>query len=138
MKIHHKRGFVRGVVFLTLGITVLLDIWAKGYHTRFGLVATLMFLLAAMDITRSFSKVSALEDSLADTDERDQYIIMKTARMALNILQSLNLGLTLLLMVLYSLTNSPMFLGAFILAAGYTVLSFIIILTANLYYEKHE
>ena len=97
-----------------------------------------MFLLAAMDITRSFSKVSALEDSLADTDERDQYIIMKTARMALNILQSLNLGLTLLLMVLYSLTNSPMFLGAFILAAGYTVLSFIIILAANLYYEKHE
>lgn len=138
MKIHHRRGFLRGVIFLTLGIAVLLDIWAKGYHTRFGLVATLMFLLAAMDITRSFCKVSALEDSLDTAGKREQYIVLKTARMALNILQSLNLGLTLLLILLYSLSNSPIFLGAFIFAAGYTVLSFVIILSANLYYEKQE
>lgn len=138
MKIYNKKGFMRGIVTLLLCVFGILATFIKGFSVKLTILLVILFLFSITDLSRSFSRSAALEDIVADTDERDKYILLKTSHKSLQILQAINFIITIFLMIIYSLTRNNVLLGAFILSSIYITICFIVTLITNIYYEKHE
>lgn len=138
MKIYNKKGFIRGLICLCTCIFGLGTLFLIKFSVKLTILSAIMFLFSITDLTRSFSKTSTLEDILADDDERDKYIVLKTSHMTLQILEGINYALTILFMVIYAVTKNNIFLVAFILTSAYITINLIVYLFTNIYYEKHE
>ena len=138
MKIYNKKGFISGIVWLSICLVGIFAMAVKGFSLKLTLWTLLLFLFSIASISRSFSKASSLEDLLADTDERDRYILLKTANKSLQIFGWINFAVTISLMIIYAITKNNYLLGAFILSSLYITIIFIVTLCTNIYYEKHE
>lgn len=138
MKIYNKKGFFRGLVCFTIFILGITAMFTKGFTVKLSILSTLLFLFAITDLSRSLSKTASLEDLLADSDERDRYILLKTSHKSLQILKTIDITLTILFMIGYAITKNNILLGAFIITSIYITVTFIVTIAVNIYYEKHE
>ena len=138
MKIYNKKGFLRGLICLFVCIFGIITLFLHGFSIKLTILTTILFLISITDLTRSFSKTATLEDILADNDERDKYIALKTSHKTLQILEGINFTLTILFMVVYAITKKNIFLGAFVLTSAYITINLVVYLFSNMYYEKHE
>lgn len=138
MKIYNKKGFIKGLICLFISLFGIVSIVMRGFATNVLGLTTLIFLCAVTDISRSLSKPSTFEDIIMETDEREQYILLKSANKTLQILEGVFFLTTIALMVAYSVTNNRVLLVAFICSSGYITITFIIRFATNRYYEKNN
>ena len=138
MTIYNKKGFVRGMITLMICIFGVIAIFMRGFSLKLAILLIISFLFSITELSRSFSRTASLEDILADTDERNTYILLKTSHKSMQILQVINFIVTILLMVLYGITKNSICSGALILSGANITICFIVTLAANIYYEKHE
>lgn len=138
MKVYNKKGLISGIITLIISILGVLAIFIKGFSVNLAILSIILFLFSIADLSRSFSRTASIEDILADTDERNKYILLKTSYKSMQILQFINFIVTILLMVIYYITKSSICLGAFILSGINITICFIVTLVTNIYYEKHE
>lgn len=138
MTIYNKKGFVRGIITLMICIFGVIAILMKGFSLKLAILLMISFLFSITELSRSLSRTASLEDKIADTDERDKYILLKTSHKSIQILQVIYFVMLILLMVLYAITKNSICLGAFILSGINVTICFIVTLITNIYYEKHE
>lgn len=138
MAVYNRKGFVRGIITLVICIFGMLAIFIRGFSLKLAILLIISFLFAITELSRSFSRTASLEDKLADTDERDKYILLKTSHKSMQILQVIYFVIAILLMVLYAITKNSICLGALVLSGINITICFIVTLVTNTYYEKHE
>lgn len=94
MKIHNKKSFINvkseknfvyGIITTILAIVCLAVLLIK-FEWRFLIAGIFLFATAAVNYSIAFSKKGTLEDIAESTDERDVYVIMKSSRLALKLL----------------------------------------------------
>lgn len=138
MKIYNKKGLIRGLFSMIICIAAVISIFMRGFSVALFILTAILFLFSITEIKRSLSRSASLEDKIKSIDERDRYIIMKTSHKSLQIINAVNYIVLIVLMVIYSVTRNSIFLALIIFSGGCIFFNFIIMLAANLYYEKHE
>lgn len=138
MKIYNRKGFINGLISLSICIVGVAAIILKGFSVKLSIIIPILFIYSIVGIRRSLLIDASREDIIENEDERVKYISLKTAGKSLELLKVINMIVIILSMLSYAFTKNIFLLGIFILSSIYFTLSFIIELAANIYYEKHE
>ena len=133
-KIYSHRDFVWGVFCLVLALVCGMTMVIQGVSTKLLVSAVLLTALGWADLARSLDRQM---QNAAVPDERDRAVSQKSAWKAYQILTSICLGGSVLLMVAYGVWRSPLLVPAFLTLDLVIAAAFVILLGTNLYYERH-
>lgn len=143
MKIYNKKGVIFGAIWAGLGMTSLVTCLIKPEkflpeQIKDFVLASLLIVIGLVSFIRAFSKSATQEDKIAEQDERDILIMMKSKAKTLDILCWGFILLLLLGIFWYLLTKN--FVWIYIFMASSLCISFAAILyfIILLYYENHE
>ncbi len=136
MKIRHYRPFFTGLLcwILTAGV-VLLSLF-QGPSLRHLAGAVILAVLGAAELWFAFSEKGLEEEMGIRTDERAQFIAVKSGHMTLGILNGLLFAGALLALLGYGLTKAAVWMAAALTLCGVIVAMFVVLLAVNCYYEK--
>ena len=146
MKIHNKKSFINvkseknfvyGIITTILAIVCLAVLLIK-FEWRFLIAGIFLLATAAVNYSIAFPKKGTLEDIAESTDERDVYVIMKSSRLALKLLNYVLCAGCFVCLVLYGAFKMQTFLIIALTLCAVLCLLFIIMLSANIYCEKHS
>nr|WP_122012304.1 hypothetical protein [Maliibacterium massiliense] len=135
-KIQSKRSFYVGILTLLLALVCLGVLLFTAFSPRFLIAALLLLALCAVNFSRAFAKTGMWETMEAQTDERDRYIVMQSGHRALQILHYLLCAGCFICLVLYGALRQPLLLTVAITLSCVLAALFIILLCANIYFEK--
>lgn len=138
MKIYNKKQFTSGLISLMIFLMALISVILRGLSIKIIIIMPILLLFSITEIRISFSKDMSKKNLIENEDERAKYISLKTSHKSLKILQDINIVVVFISMILYAVTKSIFWMGAFILSSVYMTLIFAVELAANIYYEKHE
>ena len=132
MKIYYKRNFISGVFSLLLGMACGGLMVVRGFEIKLLVGLLLLLVLGGVDILWSLSR-----DSRASRgDERDRLICETSAWRAYGLLTNGCFCVSLVLLAGYAIFQSPMLLTAALTLDGVVLAAFLLLLGANLFYEK--
>lgn len=132
MKIYYKKSFISGVFSLLLGVACGGLMVVRGFEIKLLVGLLLLLVLGGVDILWSLSR-----DSRASRgDERDRLICETSAWRAYGLLTNGYFFVSLVLLVGYAIFWSPMLLTAALTLDGVVLTAFLLLLGANLFYEK--
>lgn len=107
-------------------------------ETRFIISGVILTSWSAISFFNAFNKKGIAEKSLALTDERDRFIVLKSSNTTLKISNYLMGSTCFISLCLYGISKNTVF---FIISATLCcclVAMFLIMLFADIYYNKHE
>ncbi len=79
MKIYNKKKFLFGAFLLALGVlNGGLALWQQRFDWSAGVLVVAMLVMGGHSVLRSISQEATREDQLEASDERNQYITMKS------------------------------------------------------------
>ena len=132
MKIYYKKNFISGVFSLLLGMACGGLMVVRGFEIKLLVGLLLLLVLGGVDILCSLSR-----DSRASRgDERDRLICETSAWRAYGLLTNGCFFVSLVLLAGYAIFRSPMLLTAALTLDGVVLAAFLLLLGANLFYEK--
>lgn len=132
MKIYYKKSFISGVFSLLLGVACGGLMVVRGFEIKLLVGLLLLLVLGGVDILWSLSR-----DSRASRgDERDRLICETSAWRAYGLLTNGCFFVSLVLLAGYAIFQSPMLLTAALTLDGVVLAAFLLLLGANLFYEK--
>lgn len=132
MKIYYKKNFISGVVCLLLGVACGGLMVVRGFEIKLLVGLLLLLILGGVDILWSLSR-----DSRASRgDERDRLICETSAWRAYGLLTNGCFFVSLVLLAGYAIFRSPTLLTAALTLDGVVLAAFLLLLGANLFYEK--
>ena len=129
MKIYYKKNFISGVFSLLLGMACGGLMVVRGFEIKLLVGLLLLLVLGGVDILWSLSRDSR-------GDERDRLICETSAWRAYGLLTNGCFFVSLVLLVGYAIFRSPMLLTAALTLDGVVLAAFLLLLGANLFYEK--
>ncbi|MBZ4665105.1 hypothetical protein [Mahella sp.] len=137
-RIKNTRAFIVGIIAAVIAAICFAANLLDGIELRFLVSGFWALAWSAMSFYFAFSK-KGLTESVSDSiDERDQYITMKSGKMALQILNYILWGGGLISSTLYGIFRQPIFMIVAATLCAVILTLFIIILSVNIYYEKHN
>lgn len=132
MKIYYKKNFISGVVCLLLGVACGGLMVVRGFEIKLLVGLLPLLILGGVDILWSLSR-----DSRASRgDERDRLICETSAWRAYGLLTNGCFFVSLVLLAGYAIFRSPTLLTAALTLDGVVLAAFLLLLGANLFYEK--
>ena len=137
-KIQSKRHFIIGLITTILAAVCITIAILNVQNLRFIISAVLLLIFAGVNYTYAFSKKDFITEMTNLTDERDQYITMKSCQSMVIIVNYTLLGVCLCCLILSGAFKTTAFLTVAITLCGVLILMFLTTLFANSYYEKRE
>jgi hypothetical protein len=137
LKIKSEKNFVYGIISTILAIICLVVLLIK-FEWRFLIVGIFLVALAAVNYSIAFSRKGALEQLADSIDERDIYITMRSSRLALKLLNYILCAGCFACLVLYGAFKTQIFLIISITLCVVLCILFVVMLLANIHYEKHS
>lgn len=137
MKIKSKRNFVAGVI-CTLLAPVALALYIFSKENRLIVSFVLLIAMAVLNFKISLSKKGMFEKIREFSDERDQYLTMKTSHLLVGFMNYALAGFIFIFAIAYGVWKSFYFLVILYTLGGVLVFMFISYLTINVYLDKHE
>ena len=96
MKIYNKKGFATGMFLTVIGLAMLAtSIWT-GFEVKGTILMAACLVFGVPFVTRSFSPAMSREDKLAELDERNRLVKLRSRSAALTWTQWLCLALLIL------------------------------------------
>ena len=114
MKIYNRKGFINGLIFLSICIVGVVAIILKGFSVKLSIIIPILFILfiySIVGIRRSLLIDASREDIIENEDERAKYISLKTAGKLLEFLKVINMIVIILSMLSYAFTKNVFLLG---------------------------
>lgn len=136
MKLYHKRKLSTALVASGLAIACFTAYIKTNLDLRFLIALLLSLVYAGISYYSAFSKDGAAPPMAED--ERDVFITLKTSWTTLWILSKLLFAGCVVTMGLYVALRSPICMAVLITLCVVSIVLFICLLCANLYYEKHS
>ena len=132
MKIYYKKNFISGVACLLLGVACGGLMVVRGFEIKLLVGLLLLLILGGVDILWSLSRDSRVSRG----DERDRLICETSAWRAYGLLTNGCFFVSLVLLAGYAIFRSPTLLTAALTLDGVVLAAFLLLLGANLFYEK--
>lgn len=132
MKIYYKKNFISGVFSLLLGMACGGLMVVRGFEIKLLVGLLLLLVLGGVDILWSLSR----DFRASRGDERDRLICETSAWRAYGLLTNGCFFVSLVLLAGYAIFRSPMLLTAALTLDGVVLAAFLLLLGANLFYEK--
>lgn len=107
-------------------------------ETRFLVALGLAIVYAAINFYSSFSKMGLLEELEGYTDERDHYIVSKATLTTMKVLNVVLVTGCFISLVLYGALKVQACIVVGITLCAVLLMSSLIMLGANVYYENHN
>lgn len=132
MRIYNFRRFAGGIIALLLAVGCGAALAIQGFQTRLLVSLILLLALGGADIGWALNR----EARLPRGDERDRVVSQKSAWRAFLILINGCFFAAIALLLAYAVSKSTMLLTAAVTLCAVVVAAFVILLGANVYYEK--
>lgn len=132
MKIYKRRNFVAGILCLLLAVGCGILMIQEGFQVKLLVSLTLLLFLGGVDIAWSLSR----EARLPRADERDRKISEKSAWSAYLMLTNGCFFVSLPLLLIYGVLKNPVVLAVALTLDCVVLAAFVLLIGANLYYEK--
>lgn len=132
MRIYNFRRFAGGIIALLLAVGCGAALAIQGFQTRLLVSLILLLALGGADIAWALNR----EARLPRGDERDRAVSQKSAWRAFLILTNGCFFAAITLLLAYAVSKSTMLLTAAVTLCAVVVAAFVILLGANVYYEK--
>lgn len=137
MKIKNRRNFAASIICTLLAIVVLvLYILAK--ENRLIVSFVLLIAMAIFNFKISVSKNGMFERIREFSDERDQYVTMKSSHLLVGFMNYAFEGFIFAFAVAYGIWKSFYFLVVLYTLGGVLVFMFVSYLVINIYVDRHE
>ncbi|GIN90094.1 hypothetical protein J6TS1_02580 [Siminovitchia terrae] len=136
MKIYSKKKFLSGIVSITMTIVSLSVLLIKGFDLKLSILTCILFIFSFVEIRNSISKEKVRNSHLEEIDERNQYVTQKSLSKSFHIMQIVCIGFVVMFIFLYAWMPNELLLGMLLTFAFMVFLSFIIVITTNIYYES--
>lgn len=134
-RIKSEKNFVYGVISSVFSVMCLIILLIK-LEWRFLAAGILLLALSAVNFKKAFSRSGITEELSESADERDIYIIMKSSRSTLKILNYSLYAACLVSLMLYGLLKSQIYIAVAITLCAVIAALFLIMLFVNIYYDK--
>ena len=138
MKICNLKSFITGVFCIILALICLGVLVFKEFNIRYIISTILLIALASISFVSSFKKGGIETEIIENADERDLFIAMKSGHITIKWLNQILFAVSIILILIYGITKNSVFIVSAITICAIIVLIFIIFLSVNLYYERHE
>ncbi len=136
--IKNMKSFVTGITTILLAIVCFGFMMIGKAETRFIISGIILTSWSAISFFSAFSKKGAAEKALELTDERDRFIVLKSSNTTIKISNYLMGSACFISLCLYGIGENVMFLTIGITLCCCLVAMFLIMLLADIYYNKHE
>lgn len=137
-QIKNVRSFVTAIIVLILGIVCFGIIAFSGMETRFLIAGIFLLAWGAVNLFSAFTQTSIDKQAEKVTDERDNYIVMKSSRKALLITNYLISAACFINVFLFAIFEWELLLTVIITLCAVLFVMLFVMLACNIYYEKHE
>lgn len=138
MTIYNKRKLAAALIAVAVAVACLMAYFSASSNRRFIVAFFLSLVYAGLSFCGAFTKAWSSEEWKHCTDERDRWIAMKTSQRALMIFNRLLLCACIISIICYGLLRSPFCLAILVTLCMMSVALMVILLSTNLYYEKHS
>lgn len=136
MKIRHARHFFTGLLCAVLATGVLLLSLVQTPSPRHLVGAALLAAMGALEFWFAFSPNSLEEEIRGAVDERALFIAAQSGHAAARILNGLLFAGAMLSLLGYGFTKAAVWMAVALTLVAVLVVLFVVLLAANLYYEK--
>ena len=137
-KIQNKKRFITAFFATILASICIIVSLLDKQNLRFIITAILLFVFAVINYKYAFNKGELITDIIKLTDERDQFIAMKSCQTMVNIVSHILLTVCLVSLILYGTFKISTFLIVAVTLCSVLIIMFFTILLTNSYYESHE
>lgn len=132
MKIYNRRNFAAGILCLLLAVACGAIMIAEGFRIKLLVSLTLLLFLGGVDIAWSLSR----EARLPRADERDRKISEKSAWSAYLLLTNGCFFISLPLLLIYGVVKNSVVLAVALTLDCVVLAAFVLLIAANIHYEK--
>lgn len=137
-RIKNVRSLITAVITLALGVICLCVFFLRDQERRFLIAGMILLVWSAVSFFSSLTKDNTQTQSKPAADERDEYLILKSSRTTLRLINALIRIACLVFVVLYAIFQWTVLLVVTITLCVTLFLMFFALLFTNLYYEAHE
>lgn len=137
MKIYNKKMFASGVFMVALGIfNLVTNMIRKDVDVTAIILIVALFAFGFGSIVRSLSKKMTKKDILADLDERNRLIQLKSKSKSFQIMHTISFALMVILMVMGKVSVNKEFIAMGIGVAFAFVISMFTEIFTYMYYDS--
>ena len=137
MKIKSKRNFIAGILCAILSI-VSLAFYIISRENRIIVSCFLLLVMAIFNFKATFSKNGIFEKIREYSDERDQYLTLKTSLLLIGFMNYLLTASIFVFAIAYGIWKSFFLIVIMYTLGGILVFMFFGYLLINSYVDKHE
>lgn len=137
-QIKNKRAFATGVIATIAALICVGIIMAQGTQPRFVISLIILIAWSVISYFAAFTKKGVVEQAYEYADERDRYIAQRSSHMTLLISNYLLFGGCILGLLLYGIFKNTLFLTAAVTLCSVLVVMFIVLICANIWFEKRS
>lgn len=136
--IKNRRAFATGVItavgaFICFGAIII-----QGLQTRFLISLLILVAWSVVSWFSAFTQKGVAEKVSQYADERDRYIVQRSSHAALLINNYLLFGGCFLAIILYGILKNTVFLTVAATLCGVLIAMLIVLICANIWFEKHD
>ena len=136
MKIQHYRPFFTGLFCWALVAVVIAAALLQGPSPRHLIGAAILAALGAVEFWFAFSQKSVEEEIQGAADERALFIATQSGHTTLRILSGLLFAGAMLALVGYGFTKDALWMAVALTLCAVIIVTFLVLLAVNCYYEK--
>ena len=136
MKIRHYRPLFTGLLCWVLCAGVLLLTLAQGPSLRHAVGAVVVAALGAVEFWFACSRKSVEEEMGVKVDERALFIATRSGHLTLKIMNGLLFAGAMLALVGYGFTKDALWMAVALTLCAVIIVTFLVLLAVNCYYEK--
>lgn len=137
MRIYYKKRFYSGLLSLLLAVLNLVGCIQNGFTLKRTVLLVLLLLLGGETVRRSLSRKLSAEDRIADLDERNRLIELKSQSLAYRVLAGALYVLMLGCAVGYGCSRSMLWVSAFLAALLLWLVLLAVRIAGLIYFETH-
>ena len=136
MKIRHYRPFFTGLFCWALAVGVVLLTLLQGPSPRHLTGAVILAALGAGEFWFAFSRKSVEEEIGVKVDERALFIATQSGHATLRVLSGLLFAGAMLALLGYGFTKDALWMAVALTLCAVIIVTFLVLLAVNCYYEK--
>ena len=138
MKFNKMRHLIGGIIFIILTIVSSILLVNKGFSIKYFITFLVSLLGGIFETYMTFSKKEEgnRKKLLKEVDERDLYIVAKSAQLTIQIINIILFTITIISIILYGITKNNISMIVTIILSAISLTVFLISLIIQSYYEK--
>lgn len=139
MRIYNKKKFLFGVFMIILGgASLVIGIIRESFDIKSAIIDALLLLIGLGDTARSLSRQMSREDMVAERDERNKLICLKSKSRAFQVTQVMSCSLMLAFLAAGKISGYEGFIAMAVGLAFGVAISMFSELFTYWYYEKRN